>query len=100
MTFRDDHDAALARIDALEGEVEQAREGERDARRELAAEKAQRRRLEAKLRSGSPPRPAEPQPAEPQPEPGKEPFGPYAVILACIVLFILTAMVGMAILDR
>jgi hypothetical protein len=96
MTYRDDHDAALARIDALEGEVAQAREGERDARRKLAAEKAARRRLEAQLQA---PPPAEPRPTEPQPGPGEEPIGPYAVILVCIVAFILTAMVGMAILD-
>jgi len=100
MTYRDDHDAALARIEALEGQVDQAREGERDARRELAAERAQRRRLEVQLRDGMPPQALPPvPPAEPPAEPREEPVGPYAVILVCIVTFVLTAMLGMAILN-
>ena len=47
MTFRDDHDAALARAEALEHEVERERERAQDAEREL--ERMKRELAEAKL---------------------------------------------------
>ena len=55
MTFRDDHDAALARAEALERELEVERERSAARERELAAERARSRRLQDQLRGSDPP---------------------------------------------
>src|SRR5688500_2092774 len=47
MTFREDHDAAIARADALENELEEQREQAELAKVQLEAERAERKRLQA-----------------------------------------------------
>lgn len=49
VTFRDDHDAALARADALERERDDAKETAEQAEAKLAAANAERLRLEAEV---------------------------------------------------
>ena len=46
MSFRDDHDAALARVEALEAELERERAKVAEREKQLAAERSERLRLE------------------------------------------------------
>jgi hypothetical protein len=78
MSFRDDHDAALARADALE--------------RELEAERAERRRLEALLEERTLSRPSPP-PSRRRPPP--EPKGITGNQLATLI-FVIIAIVLLA----
>ena len=47
MTYREDHDAAIARADALENELDEQREKAELAQVQLEAERAERKRLQA-----------------------------------------------------
>jgi hypothetical protein len=47
MSFRNDHDAAIARIDVLERELARERMATEQARTDFEAERAARKRLEA-----------------------------------------------------
>lgn len=46
MSFRDDHDAALARVEALEAELERERAKVAELAKQLDTERAERQRLE------------------------------------------------------
>jgi outer membrane protein TolC len=67
MSFRDDHDAALARAEALENELEQERARGIEAQKELDVARAVRQRLERELAiaTGRPPKPEPEAPSEP-----------------------------------
>jgi len=47
MSFRDDHDAAVARIDSLEAELKTERAAAQVLREQLEVERAERRRFQA-----------------------------------------------------
>jgi len=86
MSFRDDHDAALARIDALEVEVARARAGEREARKQLAAE---RRRHEAQVRDRT---------QRPDVVPAQDSI--FSVLMVCLVTAAFAALLGMALIYK
>lgn len=80
MTFRDDHDATLARADALERELDDAQEELEETREEMLAQARERERVEAEnaalreeieraRRSQRPPAAAPPKPPKPAPAP-------------------------------
>jgi hypothetical protein len=68
MTYRDDHDAALARADALEAELARERARSQASRTAAFAAEERARKLEAQLaaRQPQPPSAAAPAPARPQ----------------------------------
>ena len=103
MTFREDHDAAIARADALENELEDEREKAELAQVQLEAERAERKRLEGLVekyargrRLEAAPKVAEPRvdwnsqakPKEPQPF---DPVGTgmWALFGVAILLFVI-----------
>ena len=102
VTFRDDHDAALARAAALERTLEAARQATEERESELAAANAERARLAAEveeLRAKQPKRTAE------KPAPGPADSGdrflaarpdslsPFVALVSLVVVILVLAFV-------
>lgn len=100
VTFRDDHDAALARAAALERELETARQATEERASELAAANAERARLAAEveeLRAKQPKRTAE----KPAPSPADsgdrflaarpDSLSPFVALVSLVVVILVVA---------
>lgn len=96
MTFRDDHDAALARGDALARELDRSKEETEVAEQKLAEANAERARLEAEVETLRKSAPAPKPPPRPAP-PAKDRSAAYFAV--CVIFLILIIGVAMALIS-
>lgn len=89
VTFRDDHDAALARADALERERDDAKETAEQAEAKLAAANAERLRLEAEVAELRARQPADE--AKPPPPSSRPVLWMAGVVVVVAFLFVIVA---------
>jgi hypothetical protein len=106
VTYRDDHDAAIARVDALEEDLDQERERADEKAREAATLRRERDALEqrlAVLEAGKRPS-LRPQPAPPPPPPPERDYRDpvdgdgliVGIVVVMLLIFVVVALVAHA----